>query len=801
MPLGTSFSPDGNPSVLTSNNGLFAVEFRKWSDSGVNYCMAGVKYSKKSPGAVIWSFNNEQKPVMGSSCTLKLGEDGVLSVQHDANHVVAWQTQTAGLGVQNLTLRDDGNLVLEGRGGQILWQSFDQSPIFLLPSGMNFTKNTTLFQRQQVDAVTDFSIPGSYALQLSQQGRLVLISTSNGSMFVYHSLGVQSSKAEYVVLGDAIEFYDNQTTLIGSIDYNLVKPNSSLMISGFINDDGNLIINYWNGSKNIRSYNSSLSACEMPFKCGEYGLCDGVLNECSCPLGFKQASNGKDCKASDPAYNLFPINVAFHPQLSPFLVKSQDECRTMCAQNSIYNAALFDSSTSSCALFPLLHTIRAGNNTTQVMFLKIPSRQHSMRGTIIGTTVGISLLLCLTCGLLILFVIRRRRRRNTSEHDELFLHDLHRLPPRFSYRDLQVATKDFSAKLGAGGFGTVYEGVLSATGVKVAVKKLDQGSAAQSTDQFRAEVASIGSVSHVNLVSLKGFCMEGASRLLVYEFMARGSLDSWLFGAGKDEGGVVVLDWETRCRIALDTARGLEYLHHQCAERIVHCDVKPENILLDHKFNAKVADFGLAKLIGSDNHSFAMTTLKGTRGYLAPEWLQNATITAKADVYSYGVVLLELITGRRCLDAERGYLPTWALSIATSATTSTSSGGDDVVSIDIPGVEEMLLDELLRGGSVPTSSLERMVMVALGCVQSDPAARPTMASVVQMLDGLVEVAPLLPFSSLHSLCPSPRDGVVEAYALLKSSISPLVPYAQSRSDALTNASSTWLFPHAQAQAR
>eukprot|EP00250_Pteridium_aquilinum_P022511 c25395_g1_i6 orf=53-1294(-) len=206
----------------------------------------------------------------------------------------------------------------------------------------------------------------------------------------------------------------------------------------------------------------------------------------------------------------------------------------------------------------------------------------------------------------------------------------------------------------------------------LAVKKLEDGSG-QSSGQFRAEVASIGSVSHMNLVTLKGFCHEGNARLLVYEHMRRGSLDKWLFGEG-EEGGME-LGWERRCKIALDTAKGLAYLHHECGERIVHCDVKPGNILLDEEFNAKVGDFGLAKLVGQERQSFAMTTLKGTRGYMAPEWLRDASITAKSDVYSFGVVLLELISGRRCLDSDYGYLPTIAFRIAYTASSGSMHSG------------------------------------------------------------------------------------------------------------------------------
>lgn len=173
-----------------------------------------------------------------------------------------------------------------------------------------------------------------------------------------------------------------------------------------------------------------------------------------------------------------------------------------------------------------------------------------------------------------------------SKEDETpadFLDTVPSLPPRFSYSKLQKATKNFSRKLGDGAFGSVYEGTLP-NGARVAVKMLEKTSV-QGEKQFRAEVASMGAIRHLNLVRLHGFCSEGAHRLLVYEFMPNGSLDAWLFGKKQGEK---LLDWEQRLNIALGTARALAYLHEECSDHIIHLDVKPENILLDHQFCPKV---------------------------------------------------------------------------------------------------------------------------------------------------------------------------------------------------------------------
>ncbi|CAN1751364.1 G-type lectin S-receptor-like serine/threonine-protein kinase At5g24080, partial [Linum perenne] len=209
----------------------------------------------------------------------------------------------------------------------------------------------------------------------------------------------------------------------------------------------------------------------------------------------------------------------------------------------------------------------------------------------------------------------------------------------------------------SGGFGSVYKGSLG-DGTLVAVKKLDKV-LPHGEKEFITEVNTIGSMHHMNLVRLCGYCSEGPQRLLVYEFMKNGSLDKWIFPS-------FVLDWPTRFSIAIATAQGIAYFHEQCRNRIIHCDIKPENILLDENFCPKVSDFGLAKLMGRE-HSHVVTMVRGTRGYLAPEWVSNRPITVKADVYSYGMLLLEIIGGRRnldmSLDADDFFFPGWAFKV------------------------------------------------------------------------------------------------------------------------------------------
>ncbi|CAN1751361.1 G-type lectin S-receptor-like serine/threonine-protein kinase At5g24080 [Linum perenne] len=277
-------------------------------------------------------------------------------------------------------------------------------------------------------------------------------------------------------------------------------------------------------------------------------------------------------------------------------------------------------------------------------------------------------------------------------------------PVEFTFRDLQVRTWNFTQLLGTGGFGSVYKGSLG-DGTLVAVKKLDKV-LPHGEKEFITEVNTIGSMHHMNLVRLCGYCSEGPQRLLVYEFMKNGSLDKWIFPSSYEPRDKFVLDWPTRFSIAIATAQGIAYFHEQCRNRIIHCDIKPENILLDENFCPKVSDFGLAKLMGRE-HSHVVTMVRGTRGYLAPEWVSNRPITVKADVYSYGMLLLEIIGGRRNLD----------------------------MSLD---ADDFFFPGLLEGSTSSTlkeDELLRALKVAFWCIQDEVFMRPSMGEAVKLLEG------------------------------------------------------------------
>ncbi|KAG6788149.1 hypothetical protein POTOM_004203 [Populus tomentosa] len=339
-------------------------------------------------------------------------------------------------------------------------------------------------------------------------------------------------------------------------------------------------------------------------------------------------------------------------------------------------------------------------------------KEKSRTGVIVGVSISVGVV-----SLILIFLLLYIRLKKDSEDEEVLL-GMGPRPNTFSYSQLRTATEDFnpSNKLGEGGYGPVYKGMLS-DGREVAVKKLSVASS-QGTNQFVTEIATISAVQHRNLVKLYGCCIEGNRRLLVYEYLENKSLDKTLFG--KDG---MHLDWPTRLNICLGTARGLAYLHEESRPRIVHRDVKASNILLDANLFPKISDFGLA-ILYDDKKTHISTRVAGTIGYLAPEYAMRGHLTEKADVFGFGVVALEILSGRAnsdsSLDDERVYLLEWVWKLHES--------GRSLELMD-PIVTEFDENEALR-----------VIGVALLCTQGSPTMRPTMSRVVAMLTGDIEVS-------------------------------------------------------------
>nr|TKW24265.1 hypothetical protein SEVIR_3G041400v2 [Setaria viridis] len=386
-------------------------------------------------------------------------------------------------------------------------------------------------------------------------------------------------------------------------------------------------------------------------------------------------------------------------------VTTQSECEEACLNNCSCTAYSYSSGRCSIwygELFSLSQTDGIENFSDNDLYLRLATRgmqslgeNNKVRSRIV-IAAGIA-----SCGLLIFMLMFWSKKIKWCGVPLLGSQGSGGGIIAFRYTDLGHATKNFSQRLGGGGFGSVFKRVLS-----------DRTSIA-------AEVSSIGLIQHINLVKLIGFCCEGDKRLLVYEHMSNGSLNADLFQSNAS----TILSWSTRYQIAIGVARGLSYLHHSCRECIIHCDIKPENILLDASFLPKITDFGMAAIVGRD-FSRVLTTFRGTAGYLAPEWLSGVAITPKVDVYSFGMVLLEIISGRR--NSSEAYTSNSYQAVYFPVQASSKLHEGDVQSL----VDPQLRDDF------DLAEAERVCKVACWCIQDNEVHRPTMVEVVRVLEGL-----------------------------------------------------------------
>ncbi|KAI4306420.1 hypothetical protein L6164_029698 [Bauhinia variegata] len=362
-----------------------------------------------------------------------------------------------------------------------------------------------------------------------------------------------------------------------------------------------------------------------------------------------------------------------------------------------------------------------------------PSKNSTNAGVIAGAVAGVFVFLVIAV-LAGIYAFRQKKRAQTAMDRNPFVNweqnkDSGAAPQLkgarwFSFEELKKYTNNFSDanNIGSGGYGKVYRGVLS-NGELVAIKRAGQGSL-QGSVEFKTEIELLSRVHHKNLVSLVGFCFEKGEQMLVYEYIANGTLMDSLQGKSG-----IMLDWIKRLKIALGSAKGLAYLHEHANPPIIHRDVKSNNILLDDRLNAKVSDFGLSKLLVDSERSHVTTQVKGTMGYLDPEYYMTQQLTEKSDVYSFGVLLLELITGRRPIEQGKFIVR-------------------EVVRVMDRSKDLYNLQEILDSTIIKTTpkGLEKLVDLALSCVKEYAAERPSMAEVVKEIESIMELAGLNPTS-------------------------------------------------------
>ncbi|KAK8572168.1 hypothetical protein V6N12_028229 [Hibiscus sabdariffa] len=698
---------------------------------------------------IVWSASDNATGdalVVDSGGSLNLLSNGALRLVNSSGPVV-WDSGTADTGVSHASIDDSGNFRLLDNQSFPLWSSFENPTDTLVPS-QNFTFGKILRS-------------GFYSLSVDRSGNLSL--KWNGSV-EYWNLGFNSSvngnlssprfmlRSNGILVGLDPSFPGRMVNMAFSTDYG---EGNGVFRFLRMDGDGNLRIYSTSGNGGAGNMAPTWAAvtdqCRVFGFCGDMGVCRyGDSNPvCGCPSqnfepvdvndgrkGCRRKVELEDCPGDVSMLQLEHTEfLTYPPEISEqtFIVGIV-ACRSNCLQSDscIASALVADGSGFCYMKTPGFVSGYQGEVVPSTSFVKVCGQavpnpplyrdtsgkdKDSQLRVMVVVVVVLAILLALVAimiGFWCWFYRGREKSGHISAKYELVDY-ASGAPVKFSYKELQQSTKGFSEKLGEGGFGVVYKGTLANQTV-VAVKQLE--GIEQGEMQFRMEVATISSTHHLNLVRLVGFCSEGRHRLLVYEFLRHGSLDKFLFTPKES------LNWENRFYIALGTARGITYLHEECRDCIIHCDIKPENILLDEVDTAKVSDFGLAKLMNpKDTKYLSLASIRGTRGYLAPEWLANLPVTSKCDVYSYGMVLLEIVSGRRNFEVspetDGKKFSLWAYSEFEK------------------GNVEAIVDKRLE--EVDSEQVVRAILVSFWCIQEQPTQRPTMGKVVQMLEGVVDI--------------------------------------------------------------
>ncbi|XP_073273599.1 G-type lectin S-receptor-like serine/threonine-protein kinase At2g19130 [Primulina huaijiensis] len=742
----------GNQTIVSAGGNF---ELGIFSPGNSSKCYLGIWYAKVSQQTVVWVANRETPLSKKDSAQLKILDGNLVLLDGPVNKI--WSTDLNATISNSVVavLLDEGNLVLrDGFSNFTIWESFDNPTHTWLPGGKlaynNITKKSQLLISWKNN---DDPAPGLYSLELVPSrkeyilrwNRTVQYWTSgpwNNHIFSQ----VPEMRSNYIYNFSYVENVSESY-----FTYSVYNPS---IISRFVMDISGQIKQYnWIDNSNWFSFWSlPRQPCGVYAFCGGFGSCNDIsLPFCDCLKGFEHKSESDwalndysggcvreinlQCENNDTSNgkkDRFLMNnyVILPDKAQVLTVGSEGECESSCLNNCSCSAYSFGDNVCSIWIGELLELqqLNEGDSGGRTIYIKLAADSSvfsgkSNKGVVLGA-IGGSVAAALVILAVILAIVWRRRwqKVGTSKAVEGSL-------TAFGYKDLQNATKNFSDKLGGGGFGSVFKGTLPDSSV-IAVKKLD--SIIQGEKQFRTEVSTIGTIQHVNLVRLRGFCCEADKKLLVYDYMENGSLDTHLFNLKETSK---VLDWTTRYQIALGIARGLSYLHEKCRDCIIHCDIKPENILLDAELCPKVADFGLAKLMGRD-FSRVLTTFRGTRGYLAPEWISGVATTAKADVYSYGMMLFELVSGRRNSELSEGEKSKFFPSLAY---TLIVQGGDTLSLLD-PALSRIAeAEEVLK-----------ICKIACWCIQEDENIRPSIGQVVQILEGVMDVnLPPIPRSLQH----------------------------------------------------
>ncbi|XVF77722.1 hypothetical protein PTKIN_Ptkin14bG0070000 [Pterospermum kingtungense] len=734
---------DNNTDTLISADGSFQLGFFSPGNSTNRYL--GIWYNtKKIPiRTVVWVANRET-PISGSSGVLSITSQGILQLSNNTNSIV-WSSSTSRIPQNPVAkLLDSGNLVVRDGDENILWQSFDYPSDTLLPEmklGKDFITGKETFLTSWKTA--EDPAPGEFSMGIDSRGfpQLVIMKGPNlyfrgGSWNGLRFSGAPSQKKNNIY---SFEFTFNEK----EVYYTYKLYNGSHVSRLIVNQSGPLQRFVWIDRTQTWFLLFMLTDnCDNYALCGSYSRCSIQSSAlCECLEGFvpkfprewsvlewtggcvrrtKLNCGSQDGFLKQSGLKLPDTSFSWFNQTI-----SLEICREMCLKNcscTAYANSDIREGGSGCVLwFNDLMDIKEFSEGGQDLYIRMAASElvslkdskNSSKNKKVEIIVTPMILIGLILGGLVFYLRWKKLLKQEDSYNIDGGKDDMELPV-FALNTIVKATDNFSDsnKLGQGGFGPVYKGILS-NGQEIAVKRLSKSSG-QGLNEFRNEVNLIAKLQHRNLVRLLGCCIQREERILVYEYMPNGSLDSFIF----DQTRSKVLDWSKRFEIICGIARGLLYLHQDSRLRIIHRDLKASNILLDSELNPKISDFGMARTFGGDQTEANTNRVVGTYGYMAPEYAIEGLFSIKSDVFSFGILLLEIISGRR----NRGFSHPNHSGNLIDYTWRLWNEGNPLYLAD---------DFLAETANLP--KILRCIHVSLLCIQQHPEERPNMSSVVLML--------------------------------------------------------------------
>ncbi|XP_042373292.1 receptor-like serine/threonine-protein kinase SD1-8 [Zingiber officinale] len=787
---------DGS-TTLTSAGGTFQLGF--FNPSGSTNRYVGIWYNRISPQTVVW-IANRRSPITTRFGNLSLTTTGAL-VLTDGNSSILWTSGAPDSSLSNpvAQLFDDGNFAVHesGSGGSdgFAWQSFDFPTDTQLPGmilGRRRLRNGTDLDINITASTSDSDpTPGPFVYGLDLRGDPQLFIWSGTEQ--YWRAGPWNGRwfsgvPEMVDTANGLLRFDvgpNQTTYFRS-------DQSSALLRFVMHSSGTVELNVWLESRQSwnRIWYAPKDLCDSLSSCGPNGYCRQIITpQCVCLQGFhpRSPTNWRlrdgtggclrttplDCRNGTDGFVILR-NIKL-PDTSRSMVSaslSLDQCRSLCLNNcncTAYAASNISDGSNGCITWTtsLTDITVYQSSVGQDLYVRLAAadldsdtssdrRQNHFVVIIVTLVVSIVVLSCLA------FCLWRRMKKRgadiieATEENDLDL-------PLFDLGTIRNATFNFSSqnKLGEGGFGPVYRGKIGED-QEIAVKRLSKTST-QGLNEFKNEVTLIAKLQHRNLVRLLGCCVQEEERILVYEYMPNGSLDILLF----DEVKGTILDWRTRYNIIVGIARGLLYLHHDSRFRIIHRDLKASNILLDKDMDPKISDFGMARIFGGDESEANTRRVVGTYGYMSPEYIMDGIFSIKSDVFSFGVLVLEIISGKKNRGVYHG-----------------SHNSNLLGHIWNLWKESQCMDFVDKNIGHSFSEIEvlRCIKIGLLCVQDRAEDRPTMPLVLTMLSSTGDIA-LLPEPKQPGFF-SKRDLMSEIY--LSSSMSNHQDSSASNQITITN---------------